>query len=156
MRLTVTSSERWHWCLVGTYDCLLINIKVATSHMPAPMFSHLSSYMCWRFPRRKGSSVRAASWRSESSLTSRAESSLGHLPSSTCRNVIVWNTSALFSQSQKTFKILSSLWPLHTTPSQFWAWGPVQPLRLCALLHTSPEILLLSVSFLPLLSSNVK
>lgn len=45
MRLTVTSSERWHWCLVGTYDCLLINIKVATSHMPALMFLHLS-FIC--------------------------------------------------------------------------------------------------------------
>ena len=131
MRLTVPSPERWHWCSIGTYDCL-INIKVASNHVPTLMLSHLSSYMCWRFPRSKGGSERAASRRPESSHSSRDKEqpgspapSLQHLQECDC----VEYTHVIFTKPENLQNPLRSMatTPLSKIPSQFQAWEPIQP-----------------------------
>lgn len=112
------------------YIWLLINIKVASNHMPTLMFSHLSPHMCQRFPSSKGGSEGAASRRPELSHCSGDKEqpgspapSLQHLQECSC----VEYTCMILTKPENLQNPWQSMatTPLSKIPSQFQAWEPV-------------------------------
>lgn len=126
MRLTVPSPEGWHCCLVGRYDCLLINIKVASNHVPTT--NALPPFACWRFPISKGASESAASWRPQQQDKEQPRSPTTFF-SALAGMWLCKYTHMILAKPEKPPKSLAVCghYTLSKIPSQFQAWELIQP-----------------------------
>lgn len=158
-RLTVPSPC---WCSVGMYVCLLINIKVASNHVPTLIFSHVTSFSYvleiskkQRWPRESGT---PGPWMKPQQQGQRAAGVTSNSPPALAGMRSCGIHPHDFNGARKPPKSLAVRG--HYAPEQnalpIPSLGTCSALHLCVSSHTSPEILVLPVSFLLLLSPNAK